>query len=166
MLWRTAEAITLSADPRPQAPAAATQSCRWPLAALLCLGCAASPASEVSDQPIGANAALVRVEDRSLYARLGGPSAIAAIAGYWAEQTQLRTRLPFETGVRRAQYLLDCTVGHGRDAPPPSAPVPLALEQDSPADLLLDLRQTLRHLRITAPEQQELLQNVQRFLRQ
>ncbi len=123
-------------------------------------------ASEVSDRPVIVNAALARAEDRSLHARLGGPAALAAIAEHWAEGTQARTRLAYSTAVQRAQYLLACTVGHGRQSPPPDAPPPpLLLDEDSPAELVADLERTLRHFRITAPEQAELLQKMKHFLR-
>lgn len=164
MLRPTAQATARGSDRRRKARAMPATGLAGPLATLLSLGCAAAPPSEVSDRPILTNATLARVEDRSLHARLGGASAIATIAGYWAEQTQARTRLPFDTGVRRAQYLLDCIVGPGRGAAPPSTPVPLTLDEDSPSELIADLRQTLRRLRITAPEQREVLQKLQQFL--
>jgi hypothetical protein len=172
MLWRTTPSFRPGGKTPPQAPQTRPTAALFPLGALLAIGCASAPASEVGTRPVIANATLARVEDRSLHARLGGSAAIAAIAGYWAEQTQARTRLPYEHGVARAQYLLDCTIGRPgseppRPEPPSQSPPPssaLLLHDDTPTDLLFDLRHTLQKLHITAPEREELLERLRQFL--
>lgn len=160
MLWRTPPSFRPGGKTPPPTSKTRPTAALFPLAAVLAIGCATAPASEVGTRPIIAGATLARLEDRSLHARLGGSAAIAAIAGYWAEQTQARTRLPYEHGVARAQYLLECTVGRA------GAPLPPAtlLHDDTPTDLLSDLRHTLQKLHITAPEQEELLERLRQFL--
>jgi len=132
---------------------------------LLLLACAASPPSARDGLDAG-GASLRRVEDRSLHSRLGGRAAIAAIAGAWAERTQARTRLAYQQGIGRAQHLLRCAVGPGPDEPSlqPVASAEPGLDGDSPAELLSDLAGALRSLRITAPEQAELLQKLRQIL--
>lgn len=143
----------------------ATRATLLSLGGSLLLACATSPPL-ASDGSGRANPPTRRVEDRSLHSRLGGRAALAAIAGAWAERTQTRTRLAYNLGIGRAQHLLSYAVGPG----PGESPLPVSppsepnLDGDSPAELLSDLAWALRSLRITAPEQIELLQKLRQIL--
>jgi hypothetical protein len=140
------------------------------LASVLGLGCAgpqaqqAAAAYRASEASASAKKAR-RGEDLRLLARLGGPEAIAALAGEWAHQTEARTRTPYDQSIGWAQASLRCAVEPDpvqAKGPPPHDEA--LLSQDAPAERTFDLERALYRLRITTPEARELLKGLKRCL--
>ena len=125
-------------------------------------GCASQPAQR-ADQP---GPPRVRGEDLRLLARLGGPTALAVISRSWAQTIEARSRLPYEQAAPQTQAWLRCAVDPMPDRVQAKGPMPAvsSLPHDNIRHLYADLKTALHSLRITVPEQQELMHELRRCL--
>ncbi len=127
------------------------------------VGCAKLPAQSANP----AAPPRPRGEDLRLLARLGGPSALAVISRTWAQTIEARARLPYDQAAPQTQAWLRCAVDPAPDRVRAKGPPPASaslLPHESASHLYGDLKSALHSLRITVPEQQELVRELHRCL--